>query len=129
MSLTNIVAKDGATWAPTGGTDVTFTTAPSQNAGLITVANYDNPTYREMESISFYGKEAVANNGIFGKSFRKATIYIPRDYDTVYVKNLIKIEAQLHPAMASADKALMLDTAAQLLLSAARDFFTKGTTA
>jgi len=130
MSLHDITVKSGASsWTPTGGSDVNFTDAPVTVTGMVQVANYANATYREREYITFFGKEPSANNGIFGKAVRKATVYVPRDYDEVYVKNLLRIEAQIHPAMTDLDKALLLDTGAQLLLSAAREYYLKGTTA
>lgn len=129
MSIKDITVKNGATYtAPTTGTDVNFTATavPTDLKNAVAVANFGNTTYREMENILFYSKLPGLSNGTFGKGVAKATIYVPRDYDNVYVKNLLKIEANLHPQMSVADKALILDVGAQLLLFAARSFFTTG---
>lgn len=129
MSIKDITMKSGATYtAPTTGTNVDFdpTAIPPDMKNTVGVANFGNTVFRERENILFYSRLPGLSNGVYGKTLRKATIFMPRDYDTLYVKNRLAIEADLHPSMSSADKALICDLGAQLLLFAARDFFLEG---
>lgn len=124
----SITIKVGATFsAPTGGTDMVFSAADVVRVadGMVQLANTANANFRETEYMLFRVTPPSLQNGNFSKTLRKASVYVPRDYDDLYVRNRVSVEADVHPSMSDSDKTLIFD-AAQQLLDDQREFFMTG---
>lgn len=101
MSLSNAVFKSGATWAPTGGTDVTL--APDGRAiinGLSLVVTADTSLLTRRSVIARATMPALAPSaGAFARMGKTSLVYtIPYlAADGKIYSQSVKIDASFHP--------------------------------
>lgn len=117
MGIQNMTLLDGATVSATGGTTQTFTPDGVTVPNGIHVADAANADFKTRENIVFRTKNPALVNGEYSKGKRWVTFVVPQVLTSgTIVFNLVRIEVEVHPDMASADFTDMLKKAAQLFV-------------
>jgi hypothetical protein len=120
MSLKNAVFKTGATWAPTGGTDVTFVPdgrVVSDGVNLVVTAD-DNLLLRRSLTARSTLPAAPAKVGDYARLGRNSVVYripfVAADGKT-YTQT-VKIETAFHAEYTSTQKGVAVTDGAALML-------------
>lgn len=99
MPLNGAVIKEGATYAPTGGTDITFSLTGERVANGIVTANMAETNFFAREKITQTVRmPVVQSDGDFSKM--KCTLRLARPATLPsgkVVYNVIRIEQEIHP--------------------------------
>lgn len=128
MALTSAVFKSGATWAPTGGSDVTLVSDGRQisnGVSLVVSGDTDLITRRSLQFVATLPALAV-NSAAFAKLGRNSVRYaIPfiADDGKLYTQ-IVRIETSFHSEY-TAKATAVADIAALVSDSDFTDFWTK----
>lgn len=119
MGIQNMTLLDGATVSATGGTTQTFTPDGVTVPNGIHVADAANADFKTRENVTFRTRNPQLVNGVYTKAKRWVTFTVPQVLGNgTIVFNLVRIEVEYHPDMASADFLDMLKKGAQLFIDA-----------
>lgn len=117
MGATATTILVGATITPTGGTNQNFTPDGVTVQNGLHLADAGEPNYIVRHSLTLKTRNPALVNGVYGKGKRYATLVQPIVLASGLTSfNVVRIEVEVHPEMASADYTDMLKKGAQLLI-------------
>lgn len=105
MPINGSVIKEGATYAPTGGSDITFTNTGERIANGIVAVNKAETTFTAREKLICVSRPPVlGSDGRYSKQKQSLRISRPlvlSDGSVVY--NVARVEIEVHPLSASGE--------------------------
>lgn len=99
MPINGAVIKEGATYAPTGGTDITFSLTGERVANGIVTANMAETDFFAREKLTATSKMPILlSDGDYSKMRTQVRIVRPKVLASgKVVYNVVKIEMEIHP--------------------------------
>lgn len=107
MPINGAVIKEGATYAPTGGADITFSAnGESLSNGIVTQNNAETNYFAREKLYAQSRQPQLQGDGEYSKLKNSLRIVRPQVLESgKVVYNLIRIETEVHPLAVSTEAA------------------------